>query len=107
MKFNPEKMTERECIDHIMGMRDRWLTSKIIHDVLIFELFDILRIFEEWKTESGGFKNTFVTSYTCEDLVWMVFGVAAHASLHLLPDGSRMMHQGRSDTDVCEHFSQW
>lgn len=59
MKFNPEKMTERECIDHIMGMRDRWLTSKIIHDVLIIELFDIEDVYpncpmlETTKMEAG------------------------------------------------------
>ena len=34
----------------------------------------------------------------------MVFGVAAHAALYLKTDGSNTMHQGRSGTDVCEHF---
>ena len=70
----------------------------------IFELFDVLRMFEEWKEESKGFTEKFITQYTYEDLVWMVFGVAAHASLYLPEDGSEKMHQGRSGTDVCEHF---
>ena len=70
----------------------------------VHELFDILRVFEEWKAECGGFTEAFVTQYTYEDLVWMVFGVAAHASLYLKEDGSHKMHQGRSGTDVCEHF---
>ena len=36
--------------------------------------------------------------------MWMVFGVAAVASLYLKEDGSLSMHQGRSGSDVCEHF---
>ena len=70
----------------------------------VFELFDILRVFEEWKTESGGFTKKYITKQTYEDLVWMIFGVAAHAALYLKTDGSNTMHQGRSGTDVCEHF---
>jgi hypothetical protein len=68
------------------------------------ELFDILRIFEEWKKESGGYKKSFITSYTHEDLMWMVLGVAAHATLYLDENGDNTMHQGRSGSDVCEHF---
>lgn len=70
----------------------------------IFELFDILKMFEEWKREAGGYTKKFITSYTHEDLIWMVFGVAAHAALYLNEDGTNVMHQGRSGTDVCEHF---
>ena len=38
----------------------------------IKELFSILRVFEEWKTECGGFNTKIVTGYTYKDLVWMV-----------------------------------
>lgn len=34
----------------------------------------------------------------------MVFGVTAIASLYLPDNGSRIMNQGRSGSDVCEHF---
>ena len=70
----------------------------------IFELFGILRLFEEWKNECGGFTKKFITIYTYEDFVWWVFGVAAAASLYQKDDGSRTMHQGCSGSDVCEHF---
>ena len=70
----------------------------------IEELFDILRLFEEWKKETKGSPSKFITSYTYEDLVWMVFGVAAVARLYLNADKSVAMHQGRSGSDVCEHF---
>ena len=70
----------------------------------VLELFGILRTFEEWKKECGGYTDKFITNYTHEDLVWMVFGVAAHAALYLKEDESNTMHQGRSGTDVCEHF---
>ena len=63
-----------------------------------------LRIFEKWKKECGRHKKNFITSQSYEDLVWMVFGFAAHASLYLKEDKTEMMHQGRSGTDVCEHF---
>ena len=69
----------------------------------VFELFDVLRIFEEWKKESGGFSAKFITNYTYEDLVWMVFGIAA-AATYLKEDRSLAMHQGRSGSDVREHF---
>lgn len=44
------------------------------------------------------------TIYTYEDLVWMMFGVAAAASLYLDEDGSRTKHQGPGSSDVCEHL---
>ena len=73
----------------------------------IFELFDILCVFEEWKSKGDGkFTGNFITKYTYEDLVWMVFGVATHASLYLDEDGTKTMHQGKSGTDVCGHFFQ-
>ena len=34
----------------------------------------------------------------------MVFGVASVASLYLDSDDNKKMHQGRSGSDVCEHF---
>ena len=72
----------------------------------VLELFDILRLFEEWKTECGGYTDKFITQYTYEDLVWMVFGVAGVA-IYLKEDGSIAMHQGRHGSDVLEHlFSQ-
>jgi hypothetical protein len=67
-------------------------------------LFGILRLFNEWKEECGGFSKQFITQYTFEDLQWLVFGVAAVAGLYLDENGKKIMHQGRSGTDVCEHF---
>ena len=73
----------------------------------IIKLFDILYVFEEWKSKGDGkFTGNFITKYTYEDLVWMVFGVATHASLYLDEDGTKTMHQGKSGTDVCGHFFQ-
>lgn len=70
----------------------------------VFELFDILRVFEEWKEDTGGFTKEFITSQTYEDLVWMVFGVAGVACTYLDADESLKFHQGRSGTDICEHL---
>ncbi|KAL7455841.1 hypothetical protein ACHAWC_008195 [Mediolabrus comicus] len=70
----------------------------------IKELFDILRVFEDWKKDTKGFTYEYITRYTYEDLVWMIFGVAAIPVLYLKQDGSVKMHQGRSGSDVCEHF---
>ena len=69
----------------------------------IFEMFSILRLFEEWKQEVG-LTDRFITRQTYEDLVWMVFGLAGIACVYLDTDGNKKMHQGRSGTDVCEHF---
>ena len=68
----------------------------------IFELFDILRLFEDWKKEAGGFTDKFLTRQTYEDLVWMVFGVAALACTYL--EEGNILHQGRGGSDVVEHF---
>ena len=74
------------------------------HHPHIFELFEILRLFEDWKEEAGGFTDKFITRQTYEDLVWMVFGVAAIACTCLEEDESLVFHQGRSGSDPCEHF---
>ena len=47
-----------------------------------------------------------ITQYTYEDLVLMVFGVNAIASLYLTEDMGKTLHQGRSGSDACEHFLQ-
>ena len=70
----------------------------------IYELFSVLQLFEEWKEDAGGFTFEFITRQTYEDLQWMVFGIAGIACRYLNPDKSRKMHQGRSGSDVCEHF---
>ena len=70
----------------------------------ILELFDALCIFEDWKEECGGYNNKFITNYTHEDLIWMVFGVAGISCLYLDAGGDISFHPGRSGTNVCEHF---
>ena len=70
----------------------------------IFELFSTLQLFEEWKDQCGGFTFEFITRETYEDLQWMCFGLIGVACTYLLADKSRKMHQGRSGSDVCEHF---
>ena len=64
----------------------------------------MLRLFEIWRRECGEFNEKFITKQTWEDLVWMVLGLAGTACCYLNEDGSRVMHQGRSGSDVCEHF---
>jgi hypothetical protein len=68
------------------------------------ELLSILRLFEEWKRESGKAKKKFITKETYEDLCWMVFGTVTLACTYLKSDGSNKMDQGRSGTDPLEHF---
>ena len=66
--------------------------------------FSILQVFEEWKEEAGGLTNKYITRETYEDLKWMVFGLAGLACTYLKEDKSLKLHQGRSGSDVCEHF---
>ena len=54
----------------------------------VMEMFDVLRLFEEWRSEVGGFNEKFITKQTWEDLVWMVFGLAGVACF-LKEDGSK------------------
>ena len=70
----------------------------------IIELFDVLRLVEEWKKEAGGFTTKFITKQTYEDLLWLVFGIAGLASFYLKEDGSIAFDQGRLGSDVMEHF---
>ena len=72
----------------------------------INELFDILRVFVEWREQCKGKGNSikFITYQTYDDLRYMVFGIASQACLYLDDDKSMVMRQGRSGTDYCEHF---
>ncbi|KAL7538982.1 hypothetical protein ACHAXR_008930 [Thalassiosira sp. AJA248-18] len=70
----------------------------------IYELFSILQLFEEWKKDAGGLNKKFITRQIYEDLCWMVFGMAGLACTYLEEDKSKQIHQGRSGSDVCEHF---
>jgi hypothetical protein len=69
----------------------------------ILELFSVLQLFEEWKSDAGGFTNHFITRQTYEDLKWMVFGLAGVACTYLNNDKSKQLNQSRSGSDVCEH----
>ena len=64
----------------------------------------ILQLFKEWKDKSSIFE--FITPQTYEDLKWMVFGMAEVACTYLDSDKKEKIHQGRSGSDVCEHFLQ-
>ena len=68
------------------------------------ELFDILRLFEEWRLECGKFTTQFITWQTYQDLKWMVFGVACMAAKYLKEDESIEIDTGRSGSDVMEHL---
>jgi hypothetical protein len=68
------------------------------------DLFDVLRLFEEWKVEAGGFTKHFVTKQTYEDLLWTVYGIAGVAVEYLEEDGSKEFDQSVSGSDCCEHF---
>jgi hypothetical protein len=68
------------------------------------ELFDVLRLFEEWKNEAGGFNKHFITKQTYEDLQWTVYGIAGVAVENLEEDRSKKFDQGISGSDCCEHF---
>ena len=68
----------------------------------IFELFSVLQLFQLWREDAENFE--FITRESYEDLQWMVFGMAGVACTYLDGDKSKKMHQGRSGSDVCEHF---
>jgi hypothetical protein len=70
----------------------------------IFELFDILRLVEEWRRECGGFNKRFITRQTYEDLLWVVYGIIGTSSYYLKEDRSLSLDQGRLGSDVMEHF---
>lgn len=70
----------------------------------ILELFDILRVVEEWKAECGGLNAKFITKQTYEDLLWLVYGLAGVASYYLKEDRSLSIDQGRLGSDIMEHF---
>jgi hypothetical protein len=70
----------------------------------VIELFDILRVVEEWKLECGGFNKRFLTRQTYEDLLWVVYGIAGIASCYLKDDGSLTLDQGRLGSDIMEHL---
>lgn len=67
-------------------------------------MFDILRLFEEWKAEAGGFNKHFITKQTYEDLQWTVYGIAGVAVEYLDEDRSKKFDQGVSGSDTCEKF---
>ena len=46
----------------------------------------------------------YMTRECYEDLSWMVFATVGVACAYLDEDKSKKMHQGRSGSDVCEHF---
>ena len=50
----------------------------------------------------GGLTFEFITRQIYEDLQWMVFGIASTGCIS--PNKPKKMHQGRSGSDVCEHF---
>lgn len=70
----------------------------------ITKLFDALLVFEEWKEECGGLNKNFITRETYEDLKWLIFAVAFFAALYLKTDLSNTLNQGRTGSDICEHF---
>ena len=95
-----EELKGEQLLCHNCSSRLKSLKTRHRH---VMEMFDVLRLFEEWRSEVGGFNEKFITKQTWEDLVWMVFGLAGVACF-LKEDGSEQMHQGRSGSDVCEHF---
>lgn len=70
----------------------------------VLELLSTLQLFEQWKVECGGYKKTFITWQTHEDLRWLVFGIAGYAALYLKDDCSLAVDQGRFGSDTMEHL---
>lgn len=70
----------------------------------VLELLKTLQLFEQWKVECGGYKNTFITWQSHEDLRWLVFGIVCYAALYLKEDGSVVVDQGRFGSDTMEHL---
>ena len=68
------------------------------------ELFEVLKLFEQWRLECGGYNNKFITWQTYQDLKWLVFGIAAVAALYLKDDKSITIDIGRGGSDVNEHL---
>jgi hypothetical protein len=68
------------------------------------ELFDTLRVFEEWRKECGGFNKKFITKYTYDDLKWLIFGITGLAATYLQTNEEFVMDQGRMGSDANEHL---
>lgn len=71
---------------------------------MVLELLKTLQLFESWKDQCGGFKKTYLTRQTHEDLRWLVFGIVGYAALYLKEDGSVVVDQGRFGSDTMEHL---
>jgi hypothetical protein len=60
----------------------------------VLELLKTLQLFEKWRVQCGGYKKTFITWQTLEDLRGLVFGIVGYAVLNLKEDGSIVVDQG-------------
>jgi len=45
------------------------------------------------RRETKGNAKRYITTHTCENLLWMVFGVASVASFYLKSDGTKKNYQ--------------
>jgi hypothetical protein len=70
----------------------------------VLELLKMLQLFEKWRVQCEGYKKTFITWQTLEDLRWLVFGIVGYAVLNLKEDGSIVVDQGRFGSDTMEHL---
>jgi hypothetical protein len=66
------------------------------------KLLNILAVFNDWRLEAGGDKDSFVPLATYDDLCWIIFAVVGVGKTHLLNDKTRIMLQKSSGTDICE-----
>jgi hypothetical protein len=74
---------EIDCLVDIMNGQN-YLSGKNLNvskinnpqHVHVYELFNMLKLFTEWKDNAGRFSNKFITKQLHEDLVWMIFGLA-------------------------------
>jgi hypothetical protein len=95
--YDPDKPT------HSKSRRDAYPIDKPRHEHVL-ELLKTLQLFEKWKVQCGGYKKTFLTWQTHEDLRWLIFGITGYAVLNLKEDGSITVDQGRFGSDTMEHL---
>jgi len=88
---------------HSKRFRNAGPIDKPRHE-MVLELLKILQLFESWKDQCGGFKKTYLTRQTHEDLRWLIFGIVGYAALYLKEDGSIVVDQGRFGSDTMEHL---
>ena len=97
--FN-EKKIDKKMTDFVLAMDNYFTLPRLIKRLrdLGIGIVGTARFRTKWPDKK------FITQESYEDLCWMVFGTAGVACTYLDKNWRLKMHQGRSGSDVCEHF---